>query len=347
MTHLYMRHLPGTTLEDLAAEYDEHLSTWGGPTRDIRVNLDVRGDEIPTMRLGSTEIPITKKGMASLATFLDIPPKFLERLDPDLQQHLVREVSTRTDNQDVTITYKEGGLHEVRRAGEVRVEPQRLVQAAMKVFPVNSPVVDHWNDQQELRVDVIFPEGYDLGVGGDVQVGDITRGGVRIGQDRKNNHAPTIQKFLWRRVCTNGMEVPDEGLKVSALGASAAEIEAQFEDEIRRAVDMLEADIHAFYDLRNQRVGNDPTGALRRLATEQGLPNRTIGNLEEMIPSLLDDESDLTMFDLVNLVTNQANDPNMVVRGSSRRNLQRAGGGMVNDHSARCTRCHSRLTRRR
>jgi hypothetical protein len=342
-----MRNLPGTTLEELATEYDQRLMSWTGVTSDIRCTLDVRGDDIPMIMVGGIEIPATKSGLNSLATFLQIPPKFFSRIDPDEQQILLRSRSNRVKERDITLYYMEGGLHEVRKAGEVRVRPHRLVEAAMATFPGNSPIVDHWLDQDELRVDVIFPEGFERYIGGDPGVGDITRGGVRIGQDRKHNHAPWLQPFIWRKVCTNGMEIPDQGIKVTATGLEAREIEAMFEAEVARAVDRLENDIHAFYDLRNTPLGNDPTGALRRAATEQNLPLRTIGRLEDLVPALADDTDgrEITMFDVVNLMTNQANDPDMGVRSSSRRNLQRGGGNLVNDHSERCGTCHSRLGR--
>jgi hypothetical protein len=348
---VYMTTLPGITLEELATEYDQHLETWGGATRDLRFRLE---GETPVVQVGGAEVPVTESGLKSVASFLDIPPKFLLRQDPDIQQHLLETLSNRSEKQDVTVYFREGGVQEVRKAGETRLRPHRLLEAAMKTFPGNSPIVEHWNHPEDLRVDVIFPEDFERGIGGDPQapgvpgVGDITRGGVRIGQDRKMNTAPWIQPFLYRLVCTNGMELPDEGIKIEARGAQEREIEALFEAEIARAVDRLETDIQAFYDLRNTTLGTDPTGALHRAANEQNLPLRTVGRMEDLVPALLNDTEDgaeITMFDIVNLMTNQANDPRLTSNRSGRRNLQRAGGVLVNDHSERCGTCHSRLGR--
>jgi hypothetical protein len=161
------------------------------------------------------------------------------------------------------------------------------------------------------------------------------------------NTAPWVQPYLYRLVCTNGMEIPDQGLKVEARGVEEREIEALFEAEIARAVDRLENDIQAFYDLRRTTLGTDPTGALHRAATEMNLPLRTIGRMEDVVPALLEESNggEISMFDIVNLMTNQANDPTMVSNRSGRRNLQRAGGVLVNDHAERCGTCHSRLGR--
>jgi hypothetical protein len=342
-----MNQLSGTTLENLANEYDQPMEVWGGPTRDLRFNLEANGiSTVPHIAAGTAEIPVTKAGLSSLATFLGIPPKFLLRIDPDEQQAILRTRSQRVKHEEVTLYYRNGGLQEVRKAGETRVRPERLIESVMQYFPSNSPIVEHWNTPDELRVDVIYPEGHEHGIGGDIGIGDITRGGVRIGQDRKHNLAPYVQPFLYRLRCTNGMEIPDEGLKISAVGAKAAEIEALFEAAIAQAVARVEDDIHAFYDLRNQTLGNDPTGALHRAATEQGLPLRTIGRMEDLVPALLEESGEsgeITMFDVINLMTNQANDPKMASNRSGRRNLQTAGGTLVNDHAERCSTCHSRL----
>jgi hypothetical protein len=338
---VYLRQLPGTTLEDLANEFNQHLTTWGGGTHQITPHLDA--DE-PHIDFGGHEVYAGKDGLMAMAKFFDIPPKFFARLDREQQQFLLRTEIEKVD-KDVTVLYREDqGVAEIYKAGQTRVRPHRLVERAMATFPAESPVVDSWLDHNELRVDVILPEGFERGIGGDPGVGDITRGGVRIGQDRKLNMAPWVQPFLYRLVCTNGLEVPDNGLKVSAVGATEQEIEAMFEAEVARAMERLDQDIENFYSLRNERVGNDPTGALRRAATEMGLPPRTVGSLEDLVPAMVDEVTgDISMFDVVNLMTNWANHPEIDIRSSSRRNLQLAGGRLVNDHAERCATCHARL----
>lgn len=334
---MYLRELPGTTLADLVPELDKKLTVWGGGAHEVALRLE---DDEPLIVLNGREVPATATGTEALAAYFNIPVKFWGSLEPDEQQWLLTSRIQHLGGE-LTVRYNRKGVAEVHKPDMVRVEPHVLVERALESFPEESPIVDWWCDATDLRVDVIMPEGYDDYTGGDRSVGDLTRGGIRFGQDRKNNLAPWVQPFLYRLVCTNGMEVPAPGIKVDARGATAEEIEALFEGEIRRAVNRLESDIHAFYDLREQKLGSDPTGALRRAALDQGLPERTVGRLEDALPGVLDGEA--TMFDVVNLMTNQANDPSIGDRSSSRRNLQRAGGGLVYDHAERCSVCHSRL----
>lgn len=337
---MFLRNLPGTTLGDLRHTFDTKTYTWGGSASSLSVRLL---DEQPIFSLGSHEVPVTEAGRDALASFFDIPVPFLRKSDADIQQYLLSNVIERTGG-DLTVVWNSDGIHEVRKPTQVRVAPHKLLDAALRVLPEESPIVEWWNDSRDLRVDVIVPEGFDRHVGGDPSVGDITRGGVRIGQDRKHNTAPWVQPYLYRLVCTNGMEVPDLGIRVDARQVSAEQIEALFEAEVRRAVDRLEQDIQAFYDLRSVPLGEDPTGALRRTALEQDLPNLTVGRLEDTLPSILAEESAPTLFDAVNLMTNAANDPSLGERSSTRRNLQRAGGRVVHDHVERCAACHSRLS---
>ena len=54
-------------------------------------------------------------------------------------------------------------------------------------------------------------------------------------------------------------------------------------------------------------------------------------------------EEEVTMFHLVNHLTNEANNPALRSHPNQRRELERAGGIMLADHTARCDLCHSRL----
>lgn len=335
---MYLRDLPGTTLRDLREEFDQNRTTFGGTGHQIEVHLDA---DVPNIRLGSTEVPATKAGVDALAAHYGIPVPFINKLHPDERQWLLASRISYQADGDLTIEHDDRGIAEVYKASQVRVRPHKLLDSVLGVLPDESPIVESWLNSDEMRVDVIVPEGFDRFTGGDRQVGDITRGGVRIGQDRKNNHAPYVQPYLYRLVCTNGMEVPDLGLRVDARHATAEQIEAMFEAEIRRAVDRLESDIQSFYDLRSTELGADRTGALRRAALEQSLPDRLVGRLEDLLPSV--EGENPTMFDAVNLMTNLANDPTLRRGSTTVRQLQQAGGRIVHDHGARCTSCHSRL----
>lgn len=341
---MFLREAPSKTLADVR----EDLNKQGHPEAVAIQNNEIVVDlvkaniiSLPRGKGKNIEVPATAEGVSALGDWLEIPSKFLGRLDADVQQHLLATLLERTPGSALAMVTKEA-LIEVRNPSDKYVEPRRLVDIAANVIDPAASVIDHWLDAKDFRLDVIAPESFDRGIGGDLKVGDLTRGGVRIGQDRKHNLAPWVQPYLYRLACTNGMETVDEGLKVDARGSSVDEVLAEFEAMADRAFRQVEDRIRALYDLRSQRIEH-PERTMIRLAGERGLPDRTVRALTERIPSVVADDGSATMFDLVGLITNQANDPTIRRRAGARRTLEIAGGGVVVDHADRCKTCQSKL----
>jgi hypothetical protein len=240
-----------------------------------------------------------------------------------------------------------GNIEGARRAGLVGIlvdDPaEAIVETAMKVMPENSLVIDAWSDSDDFRIDVVVPKGHRKGSGGDSKVKDITRGGLRFGQNRKQNLAPWVQTFLYRLACTNGMEIPNMGLKVDARGDSIEDILLMLEASARIGFDAIGAEIESFYAMRNEKVDKDVTGVLRRVAQEAGLPDRTVGSLEDHLAMHIEPGNDPSMFDLINTITNLANHESLENRRGPRRQLQLAGGRIVGSHTERCNLCHRSL----
>jgi hypothetical protein len=151
-----------------------------------------------------------------------------------------------------------------------------------------------------------------------------------------------VQPYAQRLVCTNGMVSTDPSLKVDGRGKDVSEMLAHLEAQAQRAFARMEHEIDAFYDLRNQRVV-DSSQTLLRLAREQGLPERIVFALIERMPVLVDDTQDVSMFDLVNVITNHANAPELIGKAKPQRALEAVGGQIILSHAERCPRCHSAL----
>lgn len=327
-----LREMSGQTLGDVSEQlHEENNRQWGGVTYEIGIDLQ---DDDPYFTLNNHDVPATPTGLEQLARFAEIPPKFLMRLDKDEQEWLLKSRLERLAKPDTVVYWNDFGIQEVRPANEIRLDVADLVDQIMAKMPVASVVDSWWNTPEEFRLDVVVPEDYTKGVGG--EVGDITRGGVRVGQNRKANLAPFVQPYLLRLVCTNGLEVPDSGIKVEARKLSEDEILSYFRHEVGRAFDRVEGDIRSFYDLKQTRF-SDSQRAMDKIAREAGLPERTVRELAASFP-----EDDQTMFDVINHITEYANGISNRA-SSSYRNLQIAGGSKVYDHSQRCENCLSRI----
>lgn len=338
---MHLRELPDLTVADVTDALDTDVLTWQGSTNSIELALTA---DTPAIRFGivgqeTTEIPATNDGIKALSNFLDVPEKFMLRLPADERQWIL-ERQVRRAGADIALGYTAEGLKEVLKPGQRRINPKSIAEVAGRVIDPTAEVVQWLNTGDEIRLDVVVPANFDRGIGGDPQVNDITKGGIRIGQDRKHNLAPYVQPYMYRLFCTNGMETEESGLKFDTRGSTVEEVLAELEQAAQRAFGMVEDKIAAYYDLRSQPVEN-PERTLIRLADEQGLPSRTAQALVRQIPAEIEGEA--TMFDLVNIITNAANDPAIGSRTAVRRELERVGGNLTNEHAARCAHCQQKV----
>jgi len=344
----------GRLLSDLASDFAAPFQTWGGGTHNIGVSLD---SETPTITFGEHEVPATDAGVAVLSKFFQVPHKFLERIEPDERQFIMERRIERSEERDLTINYRDNGILDVLKPTQGRVPAEAIVETALKVMPEDSLVVQAWSEPDEFRMDVIVPDYLTDFIGGDKnatvenylnsgkpKVGDLTKGGLRFGQNRKQNLSPWVQTLLWRLACTNGMEIPNSGLKIDARGDSVEEVLQMLEASARIGYDMIGAEIESFYAMRDERIDKDVTGVLRRVAQDSGLPDRTVGNLEDHLASIAPAGDEPSMFDLINTITNLANHESLANRRAPRRQLQMAGGSIIGSHTERCNLCHRSLS---
>lgn len=335
---MFLREPPTTTLEEVRNSMDSTVvDSTDLPMNEVRFNLT---QDQPSIVLGDiAEVPSTLDGLKAFGDWVDIPGKFMERIDPELQQHILSHMIHR-EGGVARVFYTDEGVQEVREPQIKLIRPQQLVDIAMKVTDPKALALEHWVTKDQFWLDVIVPEGFDRGVGGDPQVGDITRGGIRIIQDRKKNLAPSVSELLYRLWCTNGYEIDDASLKVDARGNTVEEVLAEFEAVADRAFRRVEKSIQHLYDMRTQRVEN-PEREIIRMAEEAHLPSRTVLTLAERVPA--QETEEFTTFDLVNLISNQANDPSLINKSGARRKLQQTGGELITIHVERCGHCRAKL----
>jgi hypothetical protein len=346
---MFLRERRTDTLSDIAEQLNTNGIGWGGSTLGIRPHLT---EETPFFELerpegSNVQVPVTATGMEQIAAYMDIPRPFMERLgqdDPELRQIILERRFAR-DIKNVALTYvPDEGIIEAYNPNQQRVQPRDLLTRVMNVMDPGSQVIELINEPDFFRLDTVVQEAADFGVGGR-QEGDITAGGLRVEYDRsgKNGHAPSVSRLLYRLACTNGYEGYDEGLKIDIRGATVDQILAEVETMAQRAFGQLEAEIAAFYDLRNQRVEGDVTQRVIRIAEEQGLRPRVAHALSTRVPEITDDQGGATMFDVVNLITNAANEPSVRRSVSRSRTLERIGGNLITEHVERCGHCSQRL----
>lgn len=324
-----------TELQDVLDEWSRPIQTTNSHIDTIKVDLE---SSEPTISFGRHEVPSTSQGIESLLRYLGMPVKYTMEAPTDEQQFMITHRLDRAEDAEVRVEYTSDGLEAVRGSKQFYVDPGLLVEKVAKHMPADSHVRDHWLTGDELRLDVYTSVDTDERLsGGDRAVGDLTLGGIRIFQNRKMNQMPEVQTYLYRLVCTNGMEVPNEAIRVDGRRGDLSEVfEEEIEAMVIQALEIVQGSINSYYDMRLQKIEGDRTGVIRRMAREAGLSDRAVNLIADQSAAF----EEPTMFDFTNMITNLANG---APRTSRARTLQRAGGALMNDHRARCPHCSQAL----
>ena len=344
MSDYLMRAEPDTTLAQLRASFDADVQT--EMVMAEAIEIDATEDLVvrfPTFGGTKYEVPLTPVSLEHLADWVKVPHPFMKRVDRDVQQYLLTTLLARQPGEVLVGFNPDTGIQAMRGPGQHYVDPRRVVDVATSVLGEDATVIDGWRSPKEYRFDVVVSPESSFAIGGDLQVGDITRGGLRFGQDTQHNLAPWVEPFLYRLQCTNGIEVADH---VKAFDLRKAETTDEIIDALELAAHQafgdIEHKINSFYDLRNRHVG-DANQMLLRIGQEQGVAPKVLHETIQRLPAMVEDTSNASLFEIVNALTNAANEESIIDRPNVRRKIERAGGEVINDHARRCPRCQSSL----
>lgn len=335
---MFLAPAPEQTLGDLRSLVDLPIVQTVVRPNEIVVDL-VRDNIVRFVRTSDSqpvEVPANETTMVHLANMLDVPSKFLERQDRDLQQLIITELLSRETGEKRVAYAPDQGISAFHGINDLVITPTHVLSAASTVFPDNAPVSYTRFTPDAFEFEVIASDEMREGRLGDPQVGDITKAGLRFELDMKHNLAPSVTPFQYRLVCTNGMTTRRADHKIDARGMSVDQVMHELERQAQLAFARVEHDVQAFYELRNVAVEN-PKRVIARIAREQGMSDRVRIRLIERAAEI---ESP-SMFDVINLVTNAANAPR--VKPNLRSQLMGIGGAVVTDTHSRCGHCASVL----
>ena len=333
---MFIKELPQLTITDL-------LEREAPDTRDFTIGTDqisvaINGQSDDSIRIGAEEIPATGEGLVALGSWTGVPAKLVGSLDADLLSHLLNGLLSRKED-DVQVSITDDGLQDAFKPDARRIDPAEVLGIASRVVGADAQVVEWRQNNKGYGFEVVTrPSVIEEA---ELVVNDISHGGLRFGHDWKAGYLPWVQPFVYRLVCTNGMEIPDATLAVSTDGNTLEEVIADLELKAEAAFGRVEADIAAFYELRSHPVEH-PERVLVRMGQEQGIGDRRLRTILESLPEYMVDGR-VSQFDLVNIITNEANRESLDQSFNARRTLQRAGGNIAFEHRSRCGVCQSAL----
>ena len=325
---MHIRELPSTTLADLDLAWKNRDREWTSDACVATVDFprDVRVE--PTVLLGDHEITLDEKATDLLCAFYQIPTAYFRRITAE-ERHYVMNMRMNHAEGEVTITYNDHGVTDVRKPTKPRLEAEEFVRIAHRLYPASSTVLDAWVTADELRLDVLGRHAED-GIWG----------GLRFGQNRKQNLAPTVAPILLHEDTSTVIEIPDPSLKIDARGVSVDRIGERLAAEALRADARLTQDADHLLALARNAIAGDRIMRLHRIAAEHKLPVRPLAD----ITVALSRNDEPSMLDMALAIANTANAPKILQDPDKRKlraTLQAIAGAVVVDEAERCTSCHA------
>jgi hypothetical protein len=338
----YIRNTETKTLAEFADDIVEPTKTHTiDPTKIKCGNETVT---FPLTKGKKCEVPLDSDAVVSLSDTLGVPPKFIQRQPADFRAQILNGLAKRLPGGEVNLVVSDKGdrLIEIYESTGKRFVPEMVVESALQVMPHDSIVTEWWNTPRMFQADIVLPATARKGVTTKAKVGDVTRGGLRVGIDRQHHLAPWVSSYLYRLICTNGLERVDHGTKVDGRVGPIDEVMAEYLKQMHIVFARLDDHVKQFYALREDKIPHDQIDTiLRRTVNEHGLSFGS--DLDAMMDMALS-SSDSSMFDVVNIITNAANDPSIVNKPANRRKIEKAGGDIVHEsHITRCPQCLTRM----
>jgi hypothetical protein len=325
---MHLREPSTTTLADLDFAWKNRDREWTSDACVPRVAFRDDAQYEPKLLLGDYEITLDDKGTELLCAFYQVPTAYFRRITP-AERHFVMNARMDHAEGEVTITYNDLGVTDVRKPTKPRLEAEEFVRIAHRLYPASSTVLDAWVTADELRLDVLGRH-----------VEDGIWGGLRFGQNRKQNLAPTVAPILLHEDSTTVVEIPDPSLKIDARGVSVDKIGERLAAEALRADARLHMDAQHLLRLGGTSIAGDRIIRLHRIAAEHKLPVRPLAD----ITVALSRNDEPTMLDMALAIANTANAPKILQDPDKRKlraTLQAIAGAVVVDEAERCSSCHA------
>lgn len=315
----------------------------------IRPHLD---REDPVFETPYGELKATRVTTETLGSFAGAPVTFMRKVSPDLRQLIMTEMLSSDD--PVILEISAGEIVSAHEPDGRYIPLGPVVNVALDVLGHDASVISRgfmpqrgrvWLDAVVLdmapgEMGVIEGGDHEARVeipGGEPRVGDLTRAGLSFFRKSISDEM-IVSLFLERLACTNGMVSRYPGTEFRLKGSTAEEIIDQMESAARRAFDSGREAIESFYELRNHPVTGDVTQLVARSADAIGLSDAQVRAMVYRAPEI-DDKA--TVFDVVNLFTNQANRPD--ITAPVRRLLTTGGGQLAASGHPRCHACQQQL----
>jgi len=329
----------------LVSELKEALSPKRGDSMVV-VDLSVVqvDDEASALEIGSDHYALDEVAEKAFASYLKIPHAYLKRCTPEFRAEQFRFWIDRYAEVETQFNVEGGHITSVHSPELNAIPNQAVVGVVERVFEAND-TARLLLDYDQLHLDVIS-EVHEvevpnpLGVPFRPQVGDVTKGGIRILTYPHQAKDPSVCAYFERLVCTNGMTTEQKLGAISIKGSTVPDVVAEMEAAARRLLGGLDNALERYAATARTPVPGNLQSFAVQLAAEYNIKREVLDAVMALINQL---PGGATVYDVIQAFTAVAGNE---LPWNTRMKLQALGGTLALDTErmiARCATCERLL----
>lgn len=313
------------------------------PEEQIEDNVSLTHQDIEVgsdgLRIKPLNKPFTIKGIKSLCATTNVPYSFFNECLPETKQAILKQVLPLTSPTKYKVISVDDRIRNMVSADVVYHTNGVIFDSILNTLVSRGNSVQGAIDV--VDTDKFFEVNFVTQLNGSpkTKVGDYTHAGVYVKKKdvKSDTHSFDLDlgAFLYRLQCTNGMVSP-QNFSFN-VGKTNGDFKQVLAESTMKAVSYAATEFMSkFVELDEKKVEN-PAQFLNQLSEEHKIGSRDLPDLIAKLASL---PENATAYDIVNMVTNHANELNP----RARQRFQLFGGIAVEALSNhRCRTCHKKV----
>lgn len=325
---------PDLTFEDKIrhrSENTQHLDFQLG-------DITFKAGKKPLIDIAGDEFFLTDGSFRQIAEEMNIPVPYARRIPDDLLAYTVNYFLKANKQNRIAALAEGDHVRSFMKTNTPYVSNLEMFDAVLEATGTDY-LIKYAKMTDTVTSFSILPSEYQESIDGSSLFGGIKI----IFSDAWDKH-PSIDSYVWREICANGMINELESRKFRVAGSSAGDVLRQIRDFSQIAIEKIPDLFENFTKLLDEKV-DDYVKIIYRIVLEYKLSNKVQNRLLfwAVSPDFLETISNgriENMNDIVNLIT-YVGSHDSELSDDIRRRLLEIGGNLTLNHHERCGSCGS------
>jgi hypothetical protein len=314
-------------------ENTEHISFQFG---DVGFDASAKSNENDSVIIQGSASPLTNSAFNQLMGVVNIPVSYANRIEHDLLNYNVNHLLKGRKDSYYSALVEDGVIRSFMPTTSPYVSGYDMFSAIEEVFDGDYDL--KYVKANDVKTSYsILPHEYKNAI-------DDSNlfGGIKVEFSDSWNIFPSLDTYIWRELCSNGMIDTLKSRKFRIKDSSADEVLSQVRDFASMSLDRLN-DLFEQYKLLLEEPVVDYVRLISRICSEHKLPNKVKERIlfwaeQDVFLSTISNSKIENMHDIVNLFT-FVGSHDLELTDENRQLLMEIGGNLTMSHIERCGSC--------